>query len=456
MIGVTVFALAATALHAVPARSAVSSLDLPQTPREQAARLWGLATPDTAQKLFPSAAGERYFYFQRDYRREYGDARPYDRARLAERLGEQGRARFAAERDWTKLLGSRSRGIRQGPDSVYWDPRSGLVRVLEAKGGNSQPGLYYGSPQNTNHYTIRSAQRVLGSPIATEQAKVASARVVVAAQERRLVTGVVRTPHLRGKPDDPRIEGRWDRADVRKEALDIERELARENPRTRQIFHKARAEQSAAMLKYRAAQGLAVLGLAGAATLGWDAHRQFEVGWQMLNDPTLDGSLLPYMQTGVAMGRVGQLTTLGVSSSATFTRLPTTGWVRAAGAAFLPVTFVVEGMLLTTAYHEYQLGRMSQRDFYRRATVGAIVPVFSTGGAVVGGIVGLHAGGAGALPGAVAGAKIAVIVAIPFQSAAGYLSAWYYQDFEAHQRRVVNDAVERHYGLGVGHQAEPH
>lgn len=162
------------------------------------------------------------------------------------------------------------------------------------------------------------------------------------------------------------------------------------------------------------------------------------------------------MQTGVAMGRLGQLTTLGVSSSATFTRLPTTGWVRAAGAAFLPVTFVVEGMLLTTAYHEYQLGRMNQRDFYRRATVGAIVPVFSTGGAVVGGIVGLHAGGAGALPGAVAGSKIAVIVAIPFQSAAGYMSGWYYQDFEARQRRVVNNAVERHYGLGAGHQAEPH
>ncbi len=458
MIGIAVFASAATAFNAVPARSAVSSLDLPLTPREQAARLWVLATPETAPKLFPSTAAEPKFYFQRDYRREYRSALLNNRIRLAERLGEQGRARFAAEHGWIKLLGSRDRGIRQGPDSVYWDRQSGLVRVLEAKGGNAQPGLFYGSPQNTNQYTIRSAQRVLKSPIATGPAKVASARVIVAAQKRRLVTGVVRTSHMGGKPSEPRLEGRWNRANVRREALAIERALIQENSGVRQIFREARREQSTAMLKYRGAQSVAILGLAGAAGLGWDAYRQSRAAWSMFDDPSLEGSILPHMQTSVAIGRIAQATTLGVSSLARpeiFKLSARTGLVGAAGATLLPLTFGVEGIRLATAYYEYGLGRISQRDLYRHTTGSSIVAAFTASGAIAGGIIGFHAGGVGAVPGAATGAKIAVLVAIPVQFAADHLLRSYYRDFDASQRQRVNAAVDRFYGLAAGNEADP-
>lgn len=157
---------------------------------------------------------------------------------------------------------------------------------------------------------------------------------------------VVRTRHVLGKPVAPTLQNGWNHDNVKRKAKTIERELTQENPDNRRFFQKAWKDESIARLEYRAAQGVAILGVGGVAGLGWDTYRQFAVAGQMWNDPTLDGSPLPYLQTGVALGRAGQLTTLGTSSSATFMRLPTTGWVRAAGAAFLPVTFGVEGTLL--------------------------------------------------------------------------------------------------------------
>ena len=456
IIGTTLFVLALTTLSALPARSAVSSLNLPLTPREQAARVWLQATPDTARRLFPSTTAEtKLYYFQRNYRREYLAASRNERRGWAEKIGEQGRARFAAERGWTQLLGSRNRGIKQGPDSVYWDPRSGRVRVLEAKGGTSQVKPGYKSWQDKNTYSIGAAQRLLQSSNATEPTKVEAARVIVAAQQGRLSTGVVRTLHSLGKPKEPTLAKEWNSDNVRYEAKKIERDVTLKNPDTRRIFREARKEQSIAMLKYRATQGVAILGVTGKAGLGWDTYRQFSVGWQMLNDPTLDGNPLPYLQTGVALGRAGQLRTLGASSSATFMRLPTTGWVRAAGTTFLPVRFGVEGILLATAYYEYHLGRVSRRDFYRRAAGVAIVPMFSAGGAIVGGTVGLYAGGVSALPGAAAGAKLGVIVGIPVQYAADYLWEWYYRDFDTRQLQLVNATVDEFYGLDSASDADP-
>jgi len=457
IIGTTLFVLAVTTLNALPARSAVSSLNLPLTPREQATQLWLLAKPETMRRLFPSTTAEtKLYYFQRNYRREYLAASINERSRWAEKIGEQGRARFAAERGWTPLLGSRNRGIKQGPDSVYWDPRSGRVRVLEAKGGTSQVKRGYESWQDKNTYSIRAAERLLRSSNATKPAKVGAARVIVAAQQRGgLATGVVRTDHVYGKHGAPTLEKEWNSDNVRNEAKKIERDVTQENPHTRRIFREARKEQSVAMLKYRTAQGVAILGVVGIAGLGWDAYRQFSVGWQMLNDPTLDGNPLPYFHTGVALGRAGQLTTLGASSSATFMRLPTTGWVRAAGAAFLPVTFGVEGMVLATAYYEYHLGRVSPRDFYRRAAGVAIVPMFSAGGAIICGTAGLYAGGVGVLPGAKVCASLGAIVGIPVQYAADYFWEWYYRDFDTRQLQLVNATVEEFYGLDSASDADP-
>ena len=387
MISLIVVALAAAALNAVPAVSNASTLSLPLTPREQAARLWFVATPETAQKLFPSAGTDRRLYPQTNYRRAYGRALQHDRVLLAERVGEQGRARFGAERGWNELLGSRNRGIRQGPDSVYWDRRTGFVRVIEAKGGNSRPTITYGSLQGTNPNTIWSARRVLVSPYETRQARVESARVIVAAQKNRLVTGVVRTPHTMGRPGEPRLEGRWNRTNVRGEARDIERRVTRESSDARQIFREARRKQSTAMLKFRATQGVAILGVAGAAGLAWDTYQQAGVAWEMFNDPTLQGTLLPHMQTGVAIGRIGQTTAVGVSSVAqltTFNLAASRVLVPAANAALLPVTFVAEGLRLATAYYEFNLGRISQRDLYRRATPTAVSAGATTAGAIVG------------------------------------------------------------------------
>ena len=112
-------------------------------------------------------------------------------------------------------------------------------------------------------------------------------------------------------------------------------------------------------------------------------------------------------------------------------------------------------MLLATAYYEYDLGRLSRRDFYRRATTVAVVPMFSAGGAIVGGTVGLYAGGVSALPGAAAGAKLAVIVAIPVQYAADYLWEWYYRDFDTRQLQLVNATVDEFYGLDSASDADP-
>lgn len=454
IIGMTVFVLTAAALHAAPARSAVPSLNLPLTVSEQAARLRALAGPEMAQRLFPPTATEPGYYFQRDYRSEYRSALPYDRARLAERVGEQGRARFAANRGWVKLLGSRSRGIRQGPDSVYWDRRSGLVRVIEAKGGTAQARRFYGSPQNTNRYSIQSAGRVLRSPNATKQAKVASAAVIVAAQNRALATGVVRTPHMEGKPGAPRLEGGWNQTNVRREALAIQRDLAREKFGTRETFREARREVGTTISRHRAAQGLAVLGLAGAAVLGWDAYRQIRTAHGMFNDPGLDGSMLPYVQTGVGLGRIGQ-TTLSASSLAQLKLLGPTAWVRGAGAALLPVTLGVEATRVAKAYVAYGLGRISTHDFYREVSSASIVPVITAGGAIVGAIIGSQAGGVSAVPGAKIGTKIAVFVAIPLQLVADRLWEWYYEDFRVDQLQRVNAAIEKHYGLDSASDAYP-
>ena len=211
--------------------------------------------------------------------------------------------------------------------------------------------------------------------------------------------------------------------------------------------------------KYRATQGLAAVGFAGALGLGWDAYQQSRVAWSMFDDPTLKGSILPYMQTGMAFGRMAQATTLGVGSTAQLEILKLSvkrGAGRVAGKAFLPIMLGVEGLRLATAYHEYGLGRISQREFYRRSAGPAIMAVFTGGGATVGGIVGFQAGGVGAIPGAIMGASIGAFASIPVQFAFDYGVDWYYREFDEKQRRVVNAAVETFYGLEPRGQVVQH
>ena len=445
---------AATTSNLIWALTPTSSMVLPLTPGEQAARLRGIAGAEVARKLYPISVEtiEPKFYYQRNYHLLWIKATPHEKTLLAEKIGLQGAARFAAERGWIKILGSRYHAIQQGPDTVYWDKHSGRLHVLEAKGGTAKPIKAFNSLQGTNKNAIRSARFVLRSLKATLMEKHAAALVIVAAQQGRLVTGVINTPHKLGTPDTPKLAGNWDYDYVGREASTIEQKLIRNKPEVRSVFRHAHMKQSFAMLKYRAPQGLAIVGFAGAMILGWDAYQQSLTAWSMFNDPILKGSVLPYMQTGVLFGRMTQATTLAVISNTQLGILGLSkgGVNKFAGRMFLPVTLGVEGLQFATAYHEYNLGRISQRDFYRRTTGPLIIAAFTVGGGIVGGIVGMQAGGITAIPGAISGANIGVIVAIPFYLIADHILKWHYQEFDEQQRLIVNAAVEKHYGRGAG------
>ena len=465
----------------VSARSDIVRLGLALTPQEQAARVWGLASPEIARKLYPSAVQtikpfRRMPYYQHDFRRKWLEG-PLDdrisrRGKLAEQIGEEGRARFAAEQGWIKLLGSKNRGVRQGPDAVYFDPRSGRLIALESKGGTSRPrwSSTFNSWQGTNQYTVRSAKYILTTfrNAATRDMKIKMAQVILAAEKGQLDTAVVRTEHVLGNPKSPELDSQTS-TNVAREARRVRRDIIRTYPEAKGYFQEAgrdhsqyrkafRADHRPLRLKYRASQGLTVVGFAGTLGLGWDAYQQSWAAWSMFDDPALKGSILPYMQTGTAFGRMAQATSLGIGSTAQLgiLKLPATGVVRAAGRAFLPITLGVEGLRLATAYHAYGLGRISQREFYQRSAGPAIMAVFTVGGATVGGTIGLQAGVVGVVPGAMAGAKIGAFAAIPFQFAGDYMVNWYYREFDEQQLRSVYTAVEAYYGLEAHNEVVQH
>ena len=476
------FALIAAASNVVFARSTVTLSGLLLTPQEEAIRLRSLASPEVARRLHPSGVGavstiRPMPFYQRNYQAKWLDG-PLDerinrRRILAEKIGEQGRARFAAEHGLTKLLGSRGhRSIHQGPDSVYWNSRTGRLVVLEAKGGTSPIRKHFrGLPQNTNQYTLQSARNVLARyrRSASPEMKVQMARVIWAAEKGHLDTGVIRTGYVLGKPDPPKLVA-GDRTNVAREARRVRQGIIKTNPEAREYFREARrnhwqdrmafrAGHRTFGLKHGAAQGMRVIGFAGALGLGWDSYQQFRTAWSMIHDSTLNGSVLPYMQTGVAVGRMAQATTLGVGSTGPLGILKLSarrGIGTVAGRAVLPVTLGVEGLQLVMAYHEYGLGRISQREFYRRSAGPAIMAVFTVGGATVGGIVGLQVGGVTAIPGAMTGAKVGAFASIPVQFAFDYGVGWYYREFDEKQRRVVNAAVETFYGLEPRGQVVQH
>ena len=471
------FALVAMASNVVWARSAVLSLDFPLTGQEQAARLRSLAGTEFLRRIHPSDARvasrvRPMVYFQRNYEGQWFEGPLDDRINrrrfLSEKMGEQGRARFAAERGLTKLLGSRNKTINQGPDSVYRDPRSGRVVVLEAKGGGSPLKWSFNSRQGTNVNTVRSAKNVIlrYRRSADRAMKVQMARVILAAEKGQLDTGVIRTRYVLGRPNRPGLDG-LDSAQVAREARRARREIIGKYPKAGDYFREAnrdhlrdwkafRAAHRSSRLKQRATQGLRVIGFAGVLGLGWDSYQQSRAAWSMFDDPTLSGSVLPYMQTAVALGRAGQATALagGMAGPSSILNLSAKGRaVRFAGRAFVPISFGVEGLQVVTAYHEYDLGRISQRELYQRTAGPAIFAGFTLGGAAIGSIVGFQAGGAGAIPGAMAGAKVGAVVAIPIQVAADHVVSWYYREFDEQQRQTVNLAVEAFYGLEANQEA---
>ena len=398
------------------------------TPSEQAVRLSNVANQAVVSKLFP--------FYQRNYHSAWMSVSLADRVRLAERIGTQGATRYAAERGWIKLLGSRGHGIPQGPDSVYLNPFSNRVRVIEAKGGSSPLKWTYGAMQGTNTNTIRSAHFVLKSAKASWAQKLSAAYVIKAAQNNLLETRVVRTDHVLGKPESPRLEGR-NVDNVRKEAVRLERELIRKQPGLVPVFREAAMARKVDRLKYLATtKGMATLGLASTGFLGLDAYQQAQGAWRMFHDPVWQGTILPYMQTGIAVGRGAQAAaTLELSSTARLGLLRQAGlqgFGQVASQRFLPIAAGVEGLRGGVAYYEYAFGRISQREFYRRSTGPAIFAVSTVGGGIAAGI---------------PGAAVAAIVAVPIQFVSDWMLNWYYQEFDDERTRLVNAAIYKRYGL---------
>lgn len=259
------------------------------------------------------------------------------------------------------------------------------------------------------------------------------------------------TLHVLGKPKTPQLEGEWSSTNVSKEALKIERRLARQRPELAQTFEEARREQASGLLKHRMAQGVAFLGLASAGVLGWNAYQESRGTFTMFHDPALRGTALPYLRGGIAAGRWVQASALGLGSAAELGMLGQGGlrvFGQAAGKWFLPVAIVVETISAGTAYYEHSTGRISQREFCRRTTGPAVFVVCTTAGGVIGGLIGGGTTvGPGAVPGAVAGAKIGAIVSVPLSFVANSAWNWRYREFNEQQRRAVDVAVEKLYGL---------
>ncbi|MBI1338070.1 MAG: hypothetical protein GC164_14075 [Phycisphaera sp.] len=427
------------------ADSANLVLTMPLSQLEQAGVVSGLASRSSGSTLFASSwdIPNQAAYFQRNYRTVWMTSSLNERILLAERIGIQGRARYAAERGWTKLLGSKNRAIPQGPDSAYWDAMSGKVRVIEAKGGFSPLKISYGFPQGTNANTIRSAEFTLKSNIASEAEQLQAARIIRAAQRGRLATGATRTEHIWGTPRDPEMIGRWDTNNVSQDAFAIEEKLIRERPKLASTFEAAGKAQSADVFWARASKGVAGLGVLGSAGLAWDAYQQSWAAWTMWHDPVLRHTAMPYLQSGAAIGRWGEAITLGFGSAAQL------GWLgngglsllgQGAGKWFLPVALGVEAFDVGFAYYKYSHGMMSQRDFNR--TLQGSGTFFAC--TAVGAGIGVWFGGVGVAPGAGIGAIVGAV-------AEGVEKIhWYFVDkhFTEKQQLAVDRAVEAHYGLG--------
>jgi hypothetical protein len=438
------------------ALATVAEIDIPRpsfafTAIEQSAILSNISGQNVARTMNFELTKD-LTYYQRDFREKWAASdNTYERQLISERIGNQGRARYAAERGWQQILGSRSRGIRQGPDSAYWDPKSGVLRVLETKGNTSPTVMSYGWKQGTNVNTIFSAERTISSSKTTLVEKEAAARVIVAAKNGRLQTGVIRTTHVDGKPNVPRLdEGKWESSNHTRDAFGIEQRLVRKNPELSKIFRKAKFNYHMDRMKYLVYKGVPYVGIASSALLILDAYNESEVTMKMFQDPSLRNTVLPYLHGGLALGKSAESGTLGFSSMA-YLGLLKGGQVmkygKLAGKAFLPIAVGVEALNFGVSYYEYSSGRINQLNYYKRTTGPVIFTAFTATGAVVGAFAGGGWNlGAGAVPGAWAGASIGATVSIPFTFVGDWAWNLYFKYSDARQMEVVFSAIDSQYG----------
>ncbi len=140
-------------------------------------------------------------------RQEWLRASEQERKRIIEQIGEEGARQYAATQGWQPIYDGQGRKLPQGPDQVYWDPKTGKTIVIEAKGGKSRRSNAYGYQQGTPEWTVKSAENVLHHQAnASEAERKAAKQVIEAARQGNLEVQVVRTEYELGEPKAPKVE----------------------------------------------------------------------------------------------------------------------------------------------------------------------------------------------------------------------------------------------------------
>jgi hypothetical protein len=283
-------------------------------------------------------------------RAEYLAANLSGRQHLAEQIGD------TAARQYAKLVGYQplfqgAPGQGKGFDQVYKVGKQ--IVVLEAKGGASQPKIYYGHRQGTAQYSLAVARRTLASTRSSPAAKQAATEVLKAYQENRLVVQVASTPHVYGQAQPTVVNTTYGQVKL---------------PSPLQIAHQAGVQT-----------GLIGAGLAGGIDLLSQLASGQPVDWQRTGNITLLGGVSGY--AGSLSGTLIQ-NALMTSQSKLLATLATRSTVSSlvGGVA----GGVVGGLMFS--YGSYLLGYSDWRTANREGVATLVsYGTWALGGAVLGG-----------------------------------------------------------------------
>ena len=124
---------------------------------------------------------------------------------LAEQVGIKGAASYAAEQGYVPVLSVTEKITLHGPDGVY-RARDGKLVVIEAKGGTSSINQGYGFSQGTAEHAVAGAERMLKQDAIPLKERIAYETVIKEASRGNLRVEIVRTTHVLGEPNLPKLE----------------------------------------------------------------------------------------------------------------------------------------------------------------------------------------------------------------------------------------------------------
>ena len=157
------------------------------------------------------------------------------------------------------------------------------------------------------------------------------------------------------------------------------------------------------------------------------------------------------MQTTYAGARTSEAVVLAASSGAGLLKsIGTSGSMielgSTLGRAVVVVVAAAETLQFGVACNDYQNGRISHSQFLERTSGPAITLGCMGGGAVIGGIAGwAPSAGIGAVPGAIYGAKIGSLVAVPVTLVTDQYLHYKYAAFDEVQRTLVDAELQKQY-----------